>query len=514
MTNGVSAIEYHERTKHTPESVRGGPGLDFDNQPRPYKIYEDLPSISMAESMTEPSFPTLRAIATPIHPDSATTSTVDQAALADLCYYAAGITKTISRRGHEHEFRAAACTGALYHIDLYSVCGDLPGLEAGVYHFDPRTNALERLRSGDYRGVLADATHDSTVERAPVTFIATSTWWRNAWKYRARTYRHAFWDSGTILANLLGTARAHGLPARVVLGFADSPVATLLGIDPDWEAPLELIPVGAGEPVPEPITVESIDPSTKPLTSDPVDYPLIYQAWHGSTLPDGTAARKWRNSGERPVDGRDPDDNERVNLDPVGSDVASSRPLANTIKRRGSCRQYNRDSLSFRKVSTVLDRAMRGLPMDVLADGDETDTTGSPRQLVDCYLLVNGVEDIEPGAYQYHPDIGALELLHTGEYRQEAGHLALDQQLGADAAVCIYFMADLTAVTDVLGDRGYRAAQLEAALTAGRLYLATYAHRDLGGTGLTFYDDVVTEFFEPRSTGQTPMFLFTVGRPA
>jgi hypothetical protein len=26
--------------------------------------------------------------------------------------------------------------------------------------------------------------------------------WRNAWKYQARTYRHCFWDAGTLLANL------------------------------------------------------------------------------------------------------------------------------------------------------------------------------------------------------------------------------------------------------------------------------------------------------------------------
>ena len=51
-------------------------------------------------------------------------------------------------------FRAAACTGALYHIDLYVVCGDLEGLEAGVYQFSPQDFSLRRLRAGDYRSVL------------------------------------------------------------------------------------------------------------------------------------------------------------------------------------------------------------------------------------------------------------------------------------------------------------------------------------------------------------------------
>jgi len=75
-------------------------------------------------------------------------------------------------------------------------------------------------------------------------------------------------------------------------------------------------------------------------------------------------------------------------------------------------------------------------------------------------------------------------------------------------------MTDLDAVVDRLGDRGYRAAQLEAAITAGRLYLGAYAHRDLGATGLTFYDDTVTEFLSPWAADRTPTFLWTLGRPA
>ena len=78
-------------------------------------------------------------------------------------------------------FRAAACTDALCHIDLYLVCGDLPDLEAGVYHFGPHDFALRRLRSGDYRGTIARATGDKpAVADAPVHIVCTSTYWRNS----------------------------------------------------------------------------------------------------------------------------------------------------------------------------------------------------------------------------------------------------------------------------------------------------------------------------------------------
>src|SRR5207244_10991539 len=100
--------------------------------------------------------------------------------LARILYFSAGITKKKAFPGGEMYFRAASCTGALYEFELYVVCGDLPDLKAGVYHFGPGDYALRLLRAGDYRGVLG--------QHAPATIVCAGTHWRNAWKYRARTY--------------------------------------------------------------------------------------------------------------------------------------------------------------------------------------------------------------------------------------------------------------------------------------------------------------------------------------
>jgi hypothetical protein len=62
------------------------------------------------------------------------------------------------------------------------------------------------------------------------------------------------------------------------------------------------------------------------------------------------------------------------------------------------------------------------------------------------------------------------------------------------------------------GDRGYRAAQLEAAVVGGRLYLAACA-LGFGATGLTFFDDDVTHFFSPHAAGKSVMFLVAAGVP-
>ncbi|WP_415380732.1 SagB/ThcOx family dehydrogenase [Halosimplex sp. TS25] len=512
----VDAREYHERTNHSPEKLRQESfRLDRTNQPRPYKVYEHLPRIAPGGDPDPPETPALAAVAAtdPEPPDGVPDPSGDPD-IQTLCHYAAGITKELEIQGQSMPFRAAACTGKLYHVDLYAVAGECGQFDPAVYHFDPDSGEFDVLREGDYRPVLTETSGDHAgVAEAPVTFVATSQWWRNAWKYRERTYRHAFWDSGTILANLLAVAHGSGHRTEVVAGFADDPVVDLLGLDPDEEAPLELVPVGSGAPVPDApnsADLDPIDPDERPLSDDPVDYPLVPDAWRQSRLDDGVAADAWRDGvaaevADASLGARPDTDGERVALDPVDAETASARPVGNTIERRGSCRDYSHDPISARKFATVLDRALRGVPADAFA--------GDLRGLVDCYCLVHAVEDIDQGVYEYHP--GSDELEWVGETdRETAGHLALGQSVVGDAAVNVYLVADVDAVVEEFGNRGYRLAQLEAGIALGRLYLATYAHLELGGRGFTFFDGEVAEYLSPHADGQTPMTLFAFGKPA
>ena len=120
-----------------------------------------------------------------------------------------------------------------------------PNLEAGVYHFAAAEFGLRKLRAGDYRSVLIEATANETaIAHAPLTIVCTATYWRNAWKYQDRTYRHFGWDNGTLLANLLAVGTALGLPAKVVCGFVDDTVNRLLDVDPQREVAFSLVPLG------------------------------------------------------------------------------------------------------------------------------------------------------------------------------------------------------------------------------------------------------------------------------
>ena len=135
--------------------------------------------------------------------------------------------------------------------------------------------------------------------------------------------------------------------------------------------------------------------------------------------------------------------------------------------------------------------------------------------LTESYLIVNAVDGLTPGAYYYSRESGKsggeLQLLKEGEFRAEAGHLCFEQALGADASAVVFFLADLDSALGWLGNRGYRAAQLEAGVMGGNVYIAAHS-LGLGATGMTFFDDAVTAFFSPHAAGKSLLFLVGLGR--
>ena len=498
--------EYHNATKHSSWSIRNNPHfLDWPNQPIPFKIYSDLEPIALAQEFSHSTVPALAAIGGSVQRvDAGIIPTLRQ--LSQLLHFAGGITRRRKYAGGEILFRAAACTGALYEIELYVVCAELEELPAGVYHWSPKDSSLRRLRHGDHRVILSQATaEEPAVVSAPVAIICTATYWRNSWKYQSRAYRHFGWDNGTLLANLFALSAAHGIPATLVQGFADRAVNRLLDADTAKEVSFSIVTLGGGlRPVPhEPSDLPRLGCRVEPLSKTEVDYPLMREMHEYSSLADSSEVAAWR--------GAPPSKEVReplrslIPLRALLADRLPPEPIEKVIQRRGSSRQFDRAPISFEELSTILERATRGVSADFL------DPFGS--QLNDLYLIVNAVHGLAPGSYFFHRAQRALELLSEGDFRAQAGYLGLEQGLPADAAVAIFCLADLKAIFERFGNRGYRAVQTEAGMIGGKVYLSAYAQR-LGATGLTFYDDDVVKFFSPHAERKSAIFLTAVGRSA
>ncbi len=504
-SNVEAAWRYHNTSKHSYASVHNNLHfLDWGNRPLPFKAYTTLEPLPLPREVRQTGVAALSAIAESIHLKANVVP--DLEALAQLLYLTAGITRHRKHPGGDIYFRAAACTGALYEVELYVVCGNLFDLEAGVYHFAPAEFALRRLRDGDYRSVLSEATgSETTIVHAPLTIICTCTYWRNAWKYQARTYRHFGWDNGTLLANLLAGATALGMPAKLICGFLDADVNRLLDVDPEREVAYSLVALGhvAASVQRLPSKLSALHLETVPLSRNETVYPAMHEIHSASSLDLPEEVEIWR--GKAPLANLPPPTGPIIQLHPYSDAEMPRDPLEQVILRRGSARKFAQVPIELPQLSTMLDRATRGIPADFL------DPLGT--HLNDLYLIVNAVEGLDPGAYVFHRDRHALERLKAGNFRTQAGHLGLDQQLPVEAAADIFFLADLQVILGRFGNRGYRAVQLEAGILSGKVYLAAYAQR-LSATGLTFYDDDVIRFFSPHAHGKSAIMLVAAGKSA
>jgi SagB-type dehydrogenase family enzyme len=517
-----SARGYHDQTAHSPDSVRSsGHRLVWDIQPSPFKIYADLPPLTLPRDLPALGMDAFQALAAV----GRGSTPLDLHRLAAILFFSAGITRTKEYPGGGRQFfRAAPSTGALYQTEVYVVVGGMADLPSGVYHFSPGDFALRRLRAGDFRGALAVAAADDRIGAAPATLIATAIYWRNTWKYQARGYRHLFWDSGSLLANLLAAAAAVDVAARLVTGFVERDVNGLVGGDAEKEGALLLVPLGpegAGAPVAPVIAL--LEHKVVPLSSREVDYPTLRDAYANSSLESEAEVLDWRERGLSTAPEEDasqgggaapPTDVRRwgragaMSGPPlmVNGPVPLPAPratcgenLGQVIMRRGSTRQFSGEPISALDLSTALFHATRGWVADV------------PAGLVDLFVNVHAVEGLTPGAYRYHREPHALALLRAGDFREESAFLTLEQALGGVSSATVFFLADLGVLLERWGNRGYRLANLEAGYIGGLLYLAAYA-QGFGATGLTFYDQAVVDFFSPEAAGLDAIFVTALGR--
>jgi len=545
MNKDISyAINYHEATNHSEISLMTSRyRLDWNNRPMPFKVYTD--NLFTYNLPTDFPIPTMNAIKSicngyynhnsGIISDSNVlrNGNITLKDLSEILFFSAGITREMRYNYGTYYMRAASATGALYPIELYIVCRDLsPNLKAGVYHFCPAEFNLTEIRSGDYLTQLSAATgNNSNILNSQISIIFTSFAWRNAWKYQARSYRHWYWDSGVIAANLLAVTTSMRLSAELVMGFVDDALNNLLRLEKQKEATivmaaintrssLEKVEIKNTKKVEEIQRIPNL-PVLKvvPLSkSGEIDYFEIWRLHQASKLDNKNEVKEWVKSYDHNTDEtvskasnmkHESSNNtikissEHLSFKESISSNCSVAGLGETILRRGSTRRFTVVPIPFSILSVILSCVTTGTPMDFLRKGDT---------LIDIYLIANGIDNLPRGGYFFNSKLNSLEVLKRHVSREMSGYLCLGQSLFSDASAVLFLMCNLKNILDVLGNRGYRAAQFEAGVIAGKIYLSAYA-QGIGASGSTFFDEAVTEFFSPHAENKNSMIAIGIGRP-
>ena len=154
------------------------------------------------------------------------------AQISQLLWAAQGIT-------HGDGHRTAPSAGALFPLELYLACAD------GLFHYLPRSHALDRLSDRDLRREIRHAALDQEATGdAPVTLVIAAVMARIEARYgRARAPRYVYMEAGHAAQNVLLQAAVIGLGAVPVGAFDDAAMHRVLGLPSDHR-PIYLIPVG------------------------------------------------------------------------------------------------------------------------------------------------------------------------------------------------------------------------------------------------------------------------------
>lgn len=451
-------------------------------EPKPpqFKTYPDTPIVPLPHDLPAEGPSAVGAL----EGSAAQQNKFDIGHLAAALFLSAGVVRSREQPGGAEWFRAAGSSGNLSPLEVYVITGGLDGLPPGIYHYQSVEHGLVRLRAGDHRARLAAALAIPRQSVGAVAFVISGIPWRAGWKYEERGFRNLYRDAGTMLSQLLAATAAHR--RELILGFVDPELSALLDLPHPHEVPLAVVTVGQGQSVPD----------APPLSEAPTGFlghafkvfPLVVAAQAAGEHLDAHAVAAWRASAAESIHRR---------AAPSGHST-SAELLPDAIRRRGSARRFRRGAAPNELLTWALPVGMR-TEGDFLAPG---------ATLLEHHLLVHDVEGFAPGVY--HLVDGTLACVRKVDCRDEATRLCLDQPLAGGGALAVYHATHLSTVVARLGDRGYRAALMEAGMVSGRLHLTTQL-LGLGASGLTFYDDEVRSFMPTESD---PLLVTTVGQLA
>lgn len=430
-----ASLTYHRLTSYGQEhSWRPGETAARTARPAPFKQYDELPTVVLPTDLPCPRLTTAEALSGVTPPGRRSYWTL--AELAFLLRHSVGLVGD--------RWAAGSIAGAA-PLETYVVAppghADLPD---GIWHHDP----AGRLRR------VAEPPSDG-----PPYLVITGVPWRRAWKHAERGWRHLWWDCGNAVAHLVVLARSMGLPLRVRVNFSDRAVTRLVGADETHEMPLVLVTLGTKPAVlsaPGHPATGWLDPPTRRL-------PLILAAQRGSR----SVGPDWPDTG------------------PPDAPALATPPVDTAIG----------DAVASRVIATAFD-SRQGMPIGGLRWAMAAATLPIPwdagRATLTHHLAVHGGGEPAPGSYQWFGQ-GLRQRAGDDDARDATRHFCLGDRRAGDASVVVVHCADLPATVDRFGERGYRAAHLEAGIAQGRLHLAAHV---LGhaAAGLTVNDSLAPAF--------------------
>ena len=408
--------KFHDATKHSPLSVMLDPNyVDGSTQPAAFKSY---PHFYRRFRLEENN---------PVHNFIRLTSAITW------------------EKKYKHDFyqlRVNSSAGALYPTEIYLQIRGIKGLIDGIYHLEVATNSLTLIYELIDDGLESYILPNCLVKG--LIFLVSCAYFRSSWKYKNRSLRYCFLDSGHHLGAIEASAYLYHQDIRVIFDFDKIALNQDLG----WEnKEFVTAAVVAGE-----VKAKSLKKLRSPLPFvSPTDY------------FESNSFIGYKNTALTPATNFSFNRQIAPQVTPYS---CQPEQFLQTILTRRSTRAFKKGRISELEWQQIWHCLQQPLP------------TVSKEQ-IEIYLIVNSIAGMESGLYKQN------YLLKRGDFSEQAKYLCVNQALARDSAVTLFLTSTYN---------NYQTAMQTAGWLGQRLYLISN-YLGIGCSGIGAYHDDETQEF-------------------
>lgn len=496
-------LEFHRSTKLSPDKPLPPPPADPAMVPPLFRGYKSFPEIKLPTTLMDAPAKVIEVLqqGRDALPDSLLAPPQNLKTLATWLFLSNGLIPVRRQNKIINYLRTCPSSEGSCPFDLYFAAFSIEGLTAGLYHFNPQTFSLRKLRDGTSTLSLIKRGRPDLefIKSIPGVMLVSTTFSRSTARFGVRGYRHALIDSGAMIENMVVAANALGMQTMTRLRLSEANTRELLGVSSqtpyaDAESVVAMTmwtDVAAVPPVFTPPAQPEPPPPREAASPRVLPYDSLIAA-HETCMSPGIGIRDIRPPATEtcPI----PPDLQMFEKS-VRADEINARTFFRTVAQRRSAPAFVMKAINRDPFLLINQVAFQGGTYYPLSP------EGAHMALVRPYWLISDVAGMDPGIWYFHPPANKWAMLATGVVRRQVTTLSINNPLvSAASAVCV-MVANVRDLSRALGPDVYRLAHLEAGITAQRMHLAANS-LDLGcRVNLSFFDDELRRFLALDQTG-------------
>ncbi|EXB99759.1 hypothetical protein L484_023290 [Morus notabilis] len=236
-------LHYHDQTKHAfTKYARGPHGLDWANQPNPFRRFLSSPLLPLLHLSTPDQTPSSSAIdgaQAPLYHSVFLSlpppKPLSKPAISQFLYDSLALSAWKTTGFSTWSLRVNPSSGNLHPTEAYIVALPIESLSNSgfVAHYAPKEHGLE-IRAEVPAGFFAKFFPENA-------FLVglSSIFWREAWKYGERAFRYCNHDVGHAIGAVAMSAASLGWDVKVLDGLGYEDMKKLMGLDkfPEFRIP-------------------------------------------------------------------------------------------------------------------------------------------------------------------------------------------------------------------------------------------------------------------------------------